>query len=214
MAFGRKRENKPMTEHDTDNKNDQARGDETEPKPTSTDARDDGMSDVEDRIAALERELDEAKSLRLRALADFQNYQRRSLQNEEEAKRQGAAGVLRTVIGALDHFDQALAQPVEKLSAEQAVAGLRLIRDEIVRALEQTHGVTVIRPDANEEFSPGRHEALAQLQREGVEPGRIVEVYQPGYALGDRVLRAAKVIVAPGESESPDDADEPTETEE
>ena len=66
-----------------------------------------------------------------------------------------------------------------------------------MRAIQQTHQVTTIRPEPNDEFTPGRHEALAQMPREGVKPGRVVEVYQPGYALGDRVLRAAKVIVAP-----------------
>jgi molecular chaperone GrpE len=196
MAFGRKHEQNPMNQGDTQ-KHDASRGEEVEPKSAPAPG-DDSIPALELRIDELERELEEAKSLRLRALADFQNYQRRSLQNEDEAKRQGAAGVLRTVINALDHFDQALAQETNKLSAEQAVAGLKLIRDEIVRAIEQGHGVTVIRPNPNDEFTPGRHEALAQLPRDGVDPGHIVEVYQPGYALGDRVLRAAKVIVAPG----------------
>ncbi len=194
MAFGRKHEHNPMNQGETE-KHDPAGREEVEPK-TSAAHGDDPVAALEERIDALQRELDEAKSLRLRALADFQNYQRRSIQNEEEAKRQGAAGVLRTVINSLDHFDQALAQ-ADKLSPEQAVAGIKLIRDEIVRAIEQGHGVTVIRPNPNDEFTPGRHEALAQLPREGVAPGHIVEVYQPGYALGDRVLRAAKVIVAP-----------------
>lgn len=194
MAFGRKHEHNPMNQGETE-KHEHAGREEVEPK-TSAAQSDDPVAALEERIDALRRELDEAKSLRLRALADFQNYQRRSIQNEEEAKRQGAAGVLRTVINSLDHFDQALAQ-ADKLSPEQAVAGIKLIRDEIVRAIEQGHGVAVIRPNPNDEFTPGRHEALAQLPREGVAPGHIVEVYQPGYALGDRVLRAAKVIVAP-----------------
>lgn len=197
MAFGRKREQKPMTHGETDKREANDTGEDIEPKNVAPDQEgDDAVSALEEKVASLERELEEAKSLRLRALADFQNYQRRSIQNEEEAKRQGAASVLRTVINALDHFDQALAQG-DKLSSEQALAGLKLIRDEIVRALENNHSVTIIKPAANDEFTPGRHEALAQMPREGVEPGRVVEVYQPGYALGDRVLRAAKVIVAP-----------------
>ena len=198
MAFGRKREQKPMTHGDTDKRELSDTGEDIEPKNVAPDqpGADDAISSLEERIASLEREVEEAKSLRLRALADFQNYQRRSIQNEEEAKRQGAASVLRTVINALDHFDQALAQG-DKLTPEQALAGLKLIRDEIVRAIENNHSVTLIKPETNDEFTPGRHEALAQMPREGVQPGRVVEVYQPGYALGDRVLRAAKVIVAP-----------------
>src|SRR5690606_33854085 len=160
MAFGRsKREHKPMNQGDTNIPDtDTPQGEHVEPKGPPGAGSADPVAELEQRIDAHERELEEAKSLRLRALADFQNYQRRALQNEDEAKRQGAASVLRTVIAALDHFDQALAQPVENLTPEQTHAGLKLIRDEILRAIENNHNVSIIRPDANDEFTPGRHE--------------------------------------------------------
>jgi molecular chaperone GrpE len=80
------------------------------------------------------------------------------------------------------------------------VSGLRVIRDELMRVL-QSLGVGVLSPARNDEFVPGRHEAVVQQSAEGVEPGRIVQTLQAGYTLsgptGDRVLRPAKVMVAP-----------------
>ncbi len=60
----------------------------------------------------------------------------------------------------------------------------------------------MIEPGPNDEFDPQRHLAVARRAAEGVEPGRIVELYQTGYTLGDRVLRPAKVVVAPKEDEA------------
>ncbi|MBL9001904.1 MAG: nucleotide exchange factor GrpE [Phycisphaerae bacterium] len=158
---------------------------------------------VSDDISNLQSKLEEANSRALRAMADFQNYQRRAFMNEQHARTEGAAKVVSGVVGVLDHFDLALGQDAAKASAEQIIAGVRVIREELLKVLNQ-HGVSLIRPEPGEEFTPGRHEAIMQQKAEGVAPGRIVAVFQPGYALacpgtqtGERVLRAAKVSVSP-----------------
>jgi molecular chaperone GrpE len=161
-------------------------------------------SETSFRTAHLEAELEEAKNRTLRLMADFQNYQRRALQNEVVAKQQGVASVATTLTTVVDHFDTALAQTSTTASPEQILAGLKLIRDELVKGLAQ-HGVTTIIPAPNEVFEPGRHEAVMQQSAEGVEPGHIVTTFQAGYALAgsggvpERVLRPAKVVVAPTE---------------
>lgn len=163
---------------------------------------------VEELRAELEKaiaERDEAKSLYLRALADFQNYQRRSIENEREAKRQGMTSLLLSVVPVIDHFDLALSYNPETMTGEQVVAGVRAIRDELLRILGQ-HGVSPINPEPNDELDPNRHHAVLQQAVEGVEPGRISKTLQVGYMLGDRVIRPANVAVAPGSSE-PDAAD-------
>jgi molecular chaperone GrpE len=100
----------------------------------------------------------------------------------------------------IDHFDIALTQDPARASAQQIMDGVRVIREELIRALAR-HGVSMICPAPNDEFQPGRHEAIMQQPAEGVEPGCIAACYQPGYALreGDveRIIRAAKVAVAP-----------------
>lgn len=155
---------------------------------------------LEERVNQLTAELDEARGRALRALADFQNFQRRASQNEQVARQQGMAGVIMSVVPVLDNFDHALGHDATKGSVEQIMAGVRVIREELMRALGK-HGVTLIAPAANDEFVPGRHEAIMQQPADGVDSGRIVATFQPGYVLNDfgteRVLRAAKVSVAP-----------------
>lgn len=148
-------------------------------------------------VAQLQAELDEARSRALRLMADFQNYQRRAHQNEAQAKREGVASAVAAVVPVLDHFDNALCMDTCAGSAEQVMQGVRVIRDEMLKALGQL-GVTLISPRANDDFEPGKHEAVMQRPSEGVEPGRIVQTFQAGYLLGsERVLRPAKVVVAP-----------------
>jgi molecular chaperone GrpE len=155
----------------------------------------------EQTIAKLQEDKAELNERLLRTLADYQNSQRRAVNNEREAKQQGIVSVVSNVLTVLDHFDLALQQDPSKSSAQQIIEGVRVIRDELVRVLAN-HGVAQLAPEANDEFDPMRHEALMQQMAEGIEPGRIVSTLQPGYVLqssaGERVLRSAKVIVRPG----------------
>jgi molecular chaperone GrpE len=148
------------------------------------------------QIDALTAERDEAKAAYMRALADFQNFQRRSIENEREAKRQGVTSLLLSVVPVIDHFDMALALDPEKSSAKQVLDGVQAIRDDLLRVLGM-HGVSPINPQPNDELDPNRHHALMQQAAPGVEPGRISRTLQVGYALGDRVIRPANVMVAP-----------------
>lgn len=152
--------------------------------------------DAQAQIDQLAREKNEAITQWKRALADFQNYQRRALQNELEAKRQGAQGVLHSILPVLDHFDLALTQATPDESSRRILDGVKVIRQELLKALE-SNGVTVINPQPGDEFDPSRHAAIMQQAAEGVEPGRVSATFQPGYILGDRVIRSAKVAVAP-----------------
>ncbi len=138
----------------------------------------------------------QAQSDYQRALADYQNFQRRAANNETEAHRQGVTSVLGSILPVLDHFDLALAQKPTDDAATKILEGVKVIRGELIKALEN-HGITLINPQPNDEFDPVRHSAIAQLAGENVEPGRISFTMQPGYMLGDRVIRSAKVGVAP-----------------
>jgi len=151
---------------------------------------------IEDRVAELEEKLAAAEEETLRARADFQNYQRRAMVNEREAREWGAAGVLESMITVLDHFDMALSQNPDKASAASILDGVQLIKGEMLRALGD-HGVSVLSPEIGEDLNPGRHEAIGHQPAEGVASGAISRVMQPGYSIGDRVLRPAKVFVAP-----------------
>lgn len=149
-------------------------------------------------LAQLEAERDEFRDKYLRSLAEFQNYQRRAVINEREAREQGVRAVLTSLLSPLDHFDLALGQDASKATAEQILSGVRVIRDEILKVLG-AHGVEVLTPQRGEEFMPTRHEAIMQQEADDVPPGHIVSVMQPGYTLGERVVRPAKVSVRPSQ---------------
>lgn len=143
----------------------------------------------------LRAEIEEWKGKYLHSLADFQNYQRRSAENEKEAKRQGVTSVVWHLMGVLDNFDLALRQDPAKASVEQIMQGVSMVKSQMLQALGSL-GVSAIEPKPGETFDPHRHEAVAQVPSPDIEPGRIAACFQVGYALGDRVLRPAKTSVA------------------
>lgn len=157
-----------------------------------------------DLVRALEEERDQAIESRKRALADFQNYQRRAIDNERRALQEGAIRAVRAILPVLDHFDLALNQSSSSMSVEQLVGGVKIVRDELMKAL-QTSGVERIDPQPGESFDPNRHDAMMRQPARDVEPGHIVSALQPGYVMADHVLRPAKVIIAA----EPDESGEP-----
>ena len=147
-------------------------------------------------LARAQVEAAEWRDKYLRSIADFQNYQRRALQNEADARKHGISSVVQNVVNVMDHFDLALAHDTSKATAEQIISGVKVIREELLRALTSV-GVRVITPKPNDEFQPGQHEAIMQQSADGVEKGNVAMLFQPGYALGERIIRPAKVGIAP-----------------
>ena len=138
----------------------------------------------------------------MRALADFRNFQRRSIENESRDRREGTAELVRTLLPALDHFDLALQSSDNAAALDQVVAGVRMVRQEIVRAFD-SHGIVEISAAEGSEFEPGRHEAIGTLPPEHLEndpaPGSIAMTVNAGFAIGDYVLRPAKVMLVAGD---------------
>lgn len=159
----------------------------------------DGAIDLDAVRAQLEQlagERDELRDRATRALADFQNYQRRAALNEQEARRQGLSAIVQSLLAPLDHLELALQQDETAVSAAQLKQGVQAARDQLLRALA-SHGVEPISPQPGDEFNPGHHEAMLEQPAEGIAPGHVSQAFQTGYALGGRVLRPAKVAVAP-----------------
>ena len=141
------------------------------------------------------QERDEAEQARVRALADFKNFQRRSIENEQRSRRDGASGIVRGLLPALDNLDLALQNAEQATSIDQVLQGVRIAKEELRRALE-AHGVTIVHPSPGDEFDPEQHEAVAEQPFEGIAQGAIGETIQSGYALSEIVLRPAKVVLA------------------
>jgi molecular chaperone GrpE len=157
-------------------------------------------AEVAATIARLTTDKQAADDAKLRALADFRNFQRRSIENEARARRDGLASVVRALMPAIDHFDLALQSAASATSVEQLVQGVQMVRNEIGRSLE-SNGVAVISAAAGDEFEPGRHEALGMMppgqSPEGAAAGTVAITVSPGFAIGELVLRPAKVMLVP-----------------
>jgi len=151
-----------------------------------------------DRLAELERQLEEAKSKALYAAAEAQNVRRRLEADKEQASSYAAAGFARDMLAIKDHLDRALAAVGDELRADktaaQFLAGIEATSREL-EAVFQRNGVTRIKA-VGEPLDPHLHQAMIEMASEDVEPGTIVEEMQPGYMMKDRLLRPALVAVA------------------
>jgi len=151
-------------------------------------------------VKQLQTERDEAIEGRLRALADFRNYQRRAGENEQRATQSGSVRMVKAILPVLDHFDLALSQKMDQMTLAQLASAVRIVRDEFNKVL-QNQGVERIEPARGEPFDPHRHEAVMRQSADDVEPNSVVQTLQTGYAMGDLVLRPAKVAVSPSAEE-------------
>jgi molecular chaperone GrpE len=149
----------------------------------------------EARIAALELELADTRSRMLRALADYQNMARRSVRDVADARQHQTGEVARELLEVLDHFDRALAVDASKVTAESLLTGVQLVRDELTKMLDR-FDIRRFEPGIGDAFEPGKHEALMHQAVAGLKPDQVAAVLQPGYTIGDRTLRPAKVSVS------------------
>jgi molecular chaperone GrpE len=126
-----------------------------------------------------------------RALADLDNYRKRSARELERRSTESTDAVLLQWLEVVDSVERAmlLAEPDSTLAL-----GLLAVRGQIDSVLER-QGVTRI-GTPGEPFDPERHEAIGTVVTDDVPEGTVAEVARSGYAIGDRVLRPAQVIVA------------------
>lgn len=126
-----------------------------------------------------------------RALADLDNYRKRTAREVDRRVEEAREALLRDWLEALDSVERALRMGAPEASLQQ---GLRGVLEQMEATLAR-HGVTRIGA-AGEPFDPERHEAVAVRESADVPDRTVLEVVRSGFALGDRVLRPAQVVVA------------------
>ncbi|MDN6730685.1 MAG: nucleotide exchange factor GrpE [Atopostipes suicloacalis] len=147
-----------------------------------------------DELTELREKLETIEDQNLRLQAEIQNMRRRNKINREESARYRSQDLAREILPALDNLERALATEVTDEAGKNLKQGVEMVLDGFNRALSAAHVEEI--EAIGKEFDPNIHEALAQIPaEEGQESGIVTEVYEKGYKLHDRVLRAAKVIV-------------------
>lgn len=156
---------------------------------TSTD------SDMDAELTTAKEEAKTHYDKLLRVMADFENYRKRSERDKQEFARYANEELMREMLTALDHLDQALAHIKQSATtdAQNLAMGVELVAKELVNSLEK-FGLKAI--DAvGKPFDPRVHEALQMVDVEDVAPGTVVAQHRRGYMVNDRLLRAALVDV-------------------
>jgi molecular chaperone GrpE len=151
---------------------------------------------------ALEREHAEMRDRLLRTLAEMENLRKRTEREVADSRLYGVTSFARDMLGVADNMRRALdaIPPEARANAEAGmkalVEGVELTERELQKALEK-NGVRQFTP-LGEKFDPNVHQAMFEVPDASVPAGSIVQVVQPGYMIGERVLRPALVGISKG----------------
>ena len=144
----------------------------------------------------------EYKDKLLRVLAEMENLRRRTARETADARIYGISAFARDILAVADNMERAL-QALDAELREKADAGIKALLDgvelterELLKVLEK-HGVKKFDP-LGQKFDPNLHQAMFELPDPSRPAGTIAQVMQPGYTIGDRILRPAMVAVARG----------------
>jgi molecular chaperone GrpE len=171
------------------------------PGPAAAQPADAAPRSAEELAAALRAEAAELKDRLLRAHAEVENIRKRAEREREETAKYAITRFARDIVGLGDNFRRAI-DAVPAGAAEQDPAlksfleGVTMTERELFNVLER-HGIKRVHP-LNEAFNPHLHQAVMEMARTDVPTGTVVQVFQAGFTIEDRVLRPAMVAVSRG----------------
>ena len=149
-------------------------------------------SDVNAKLEAAEKEIEQLRDRYLRTAAEFDNYKKRTLKEKAELLLNGSEKTVCAVLPVLDDFERALA--TDTGDAQAVRDGMQLIFNKFKKVLESI-GVKKIETEG-QDFNVDYHEAVAMVPGMGDDKkGKIIDCVQTGYQLNDKVIRHAKVAV-------------------
>jgi molecular chaperone GrpE len=162
-----------------------------------------GPDEIEQELEKARGRAEEYLSDLRRVAADFDNYRKRVTRDAQAQSTRAAESLVQELLPVLDNLERAL-DASEHHDQAQVAEGVQLVRQQLIDLL-QRRGLEEISAEPGSAFDPHVHEALSQQPSQHPE-GAIVEVWQRGYRLGDRVARPARVVVSSG-NEGGDDGE-------
>ncbi|AJR04646.1 nucleotide exchange factor GrpE [Siansivirga zeaxanthinifaciens] len=146
---------------------------------------------VEDK---LQEELKLEKDKFLRLFAEFENYKRRTSKERIELFKTASQDVMVSLLPVIDDFDRAYAE-ISKTEEKDLLKGVELISNKLKTTLQQK-GLEVIEAAQGDVFNADNHEAITQIPAPTEDlKGKIIDVIEKGYKLGDKVIRFPKVVI-------------------
>ena len=147
---------------------------------------------IEEQLEAAKKEVEQYKDKYLRAVAEFDNYRKRTLKEKAELLLNGSEKAVCAFLPILDDFERAIADKTEDVNAIKE--GMQIIFNKFNKTLESL-GVKKIETEGKD-FDVDFHEAVAMVPGMGDDKkGKVIDCVQTGYQLNDKVIRHAKVAI-------------------
>jgi molecular chaperone GrpE len=147
-----------------------------------------------DTLKSISEERDKAKEQLLRAMADHQNYRRRTQEQMDQAKKLATENLVRNLLPVLDNFERTVGALDIGASTESVLEGVRGVEKQLRSALES---VQLQRIEAvGKPFDPEVHEAVAMHEDNELPANTVTHELEPGYTMSGKVIRPAKVRVS------------------
>jgi len=145
-------------------------------------------------VEILKEELQKEKEQYLRLFAEFDNFKKRTAKERIEIFKTANAEVITAVLPVLDDFERGIKE-IEKSENNELFKGIQLIQNKLVETL-RSKGLKAVEVNPGDEFNTDIHEAITQIPAPTEElKGKIVDVVETGYALHDKIIRYAKVVI-------------------
>jgi len=154
----------------------------------------------EEKIISLEKEVNENKDKFLRKAAEFENYKRRTENDQLSLMKYAAEPFIKRILTVVDDFERSLIHLDDAKDVQPLKDGIKMIYDKLVKTLDE-QGVTKIKA-VGEPFNVDYHEALMQRKADEVPPHTVVDEVEAGYIYKDKVIRHSKVVVSEDSSEA------------
>ena len=154
----------------------------------------------ENPVEKLQQELTEAQNKLLYLQADYQNYRRRMIKELADARQIGVIGTLDPFLRVADFLNMADTAAKQSDNIDAIRQGLAMILNEFTKAFDDL-GVKKL-DSIGKPFDPDKQEAVMQEASDSVPEGVVIKEWCPAYMMGERCIRAAKVVVSTGKAET------------
>ena len=162
-----------------------------------------------EEFAKLKAEYQEKYDQMLRTVAEYENAKKRAERSKEEFSKYAVEGVIKDIIPVIDSVERAIDSTNGSKDFDALSEGVQLIHKQLLDTL-QKRSVNPIEA-IGENFDPTRHEAIMHVESEDVPENAVIEEFQRGYSLHDRVIRPSMVSVSKGKPEKVKESDIPEE---
>ena len=146
------------------------------------------------KVAELEAANAELKDQMLRRQAELENYRKRLIRDKEEAVQFANESLIRDILGFLDNMERALTAAKNGGDVNALVEGFEMTQNQLLSTLDKNWGLKAI-DSVGQEFDPSLHEACMMTVDENLDKETVLEEFQKGYTLHDRVIRPSKVKI-------------------